>query len=298
MVETGEEPADLAQRMPAGAYRLQGPVERSGLVFARLTYHATDRPFENGLTPAADILSFHRSTFEGRVWQNGELIHDAVIEAGTVALARAGVQTDVQLKGSIDVVQVFVPKPIMSALAAEIYGKPVQLGIEGWVAEAETGRLVMRTLHALGGQNVGAHLNASILALQLAERLLLRFPDRSARPYGNALRRGGLAGWQLRRLLDYIEENLANDLRLENLAAQVHLSPFHFMRTFHAETGLTPHQWLVRRRMARAKALLAGSRLPIAEVAAAAGYGSQSALTAAFSQLFGISPGQWRKERH
>ena len=120
--------------------------------------------------------------------------------------------------------------------------------------------------------------------------------DSSAGRFGPQfqVKRGGLAPWQLNRLFEYMDANLGSELRLADLASQVGLSPFHFVRSFRSETGMTPHQWLVRRRICQAKTLLTKSDLSIASVAAAIGYASQSAMTTAFSRLVGLTLKQWR----
>jgi AraC family transcriptional regulator len=111
------------------------------------------------------------------------------------------------------------------------------------------------------------------------------------------VRYGGLSPPQLRRVLEFMDANLHSDVQLADLAALVGVTPYHFLRSFYVEAGVTPHQWLIRRRIARAKSLLCDSSLSIAEIALAVGYGSQSAMTAAFSRLTGVSPKQWRMRR-
>ena len=73
------------------------------------------------------------------------------------------------------------------------------------------------------------------------------------------------------------------------------LSIFHFARQFKYSEGMTPHHYLVSRRVERAKELLAGSNLSLSEVAFAAGFADQSHLTRRFGQIVGITPGQFRR---
>lgn len=294
MAARGEGPADLASRLPAGSYAVSGPVERSGLMFAHLRHDARDARLEAGMTPAADVLSLHLSTFHGRTWREGRLIGHGPIRADSLSLARRGVRADVSLSGRIDIVQVFLPEHSMAALAAEMFGRPLRLAIDGWIADRPLQGLVMAALRAIESGDPAAALQADVLALRLAGHMLQRHGERGAGGGDGRFARGGLAPWQMRRLADYIEAHLDREIRLEELAGQVHLSPFHFVRAFHAESGLTPHQWLVRRRVARAKALLSGSPLSLAEIALAVGYASQSAMTAMFSKIVGVSPGRWR----
>ncbi|WP_082536934.1 MULTISPECIES: helix-turn-helix domain-containing protein [unclassified Aureimonas] len=114
--------------------------------------------------------------------------------------------------------------------------------------------------------------------------------------YGGAKRdsvRGGLAPHLCRRLRDHIEADLHRTIRLEDLARLAQLSEFHFQRMFRASFGVSPHAFVGHRRILRARSLLKGLE-PIAEIAAACGYSSQSHLTRAFRAATGLTPGAYR----
>lgn len=106
--------------------------------------------------------------------------------------------------------------------------------------------------------------------------------------------RGGLAGRRLRRVLDFINDNCEGDLSLAALAQVSGMSTFHFAREFKRATGTTPHQYLIRLRVERAKALLTGSELPLVEVGARAGFSHQSHFTRLFRRLTGTTPHSYR----
>ncbi|MBD2750580.1 helix-turn-helix transcriptional regulator [Microvirga sp. BT688] len=108
--------------------------------------------------------------------------------------------------------------------------------------------------------------------------------------------KGGLAGWRCRAVCDYIEEHLAQDVSLTELAAIVELSPYHFCRAFKEAVGEPPHRYQMRRRVERAKGLLANRSLSIADVAAAVGYNSPSQFSALFARMTGLSPGTYRRK--
>jgi len=85
-----------------------------------------------------------------------------------------------------------------------------------------------------------------------------------------------LPAYTLRRVTQYIQENLRRDLRLVELSALVHMSPYHFARLFKRSTGVPPHRFLVRRRIDEARALLAARTVPVAEVAQLVGFRTPS----------------------
>jgi AraC family transcriptional regulator len=114
-------------------------------------------------------------------------------------------------------------------------------------------------------------------------------------PSVDNLRPGGLATWQARRTLAYIEANLASKMDIDDLANVVALSRSHFSRAFKRSLGFTPMEYVVVRRVERAKAMISGTREPLAEVALACGFADQPHLNRRFRDIVGISPGRWRR---
>jgi AraC family transcriptional regulator len=94
--------------------------------------------------------------------------------------------------------------------------------------------------------------------------------------------------------MDFIRSHLDQPILLEQVAASVALSPFHFHREFKRSTGLTPHQYIVQLRMERAKALLSDSDMPLAEVAAQVGFADQSHFSSTFRRATSMTPRSYR----
>ena len=92
-------------------------------------------------------------------------------------------------------------------------------------------------------------------------------------------------------------KNLADDLRLADVAAACELSAAHFSRSFHKTFGAPPYRWLQTRRIERAKTLLGDTKRPLAEIALECGFTEQSHFTKVFTRLVGVSPGAWRRLR-
>ncbi len=109
--------------------------------------------------------------------------------------------------------------------------------------------------------------------------------------------RGGLAPWQLRRVNEFIEANLNGGPSIAQLARECGLSARYFARAFKQSSGVPPHQWLMQKRVARAKELLQKTGWSLTDVASACGFVDQSHFTRVFSRLEGDSPGRWRRER-
>jgi AraC family transcriptional regulator len=107
---------------------------------------------------------------------------------------------------------------------------------------------------------------------------------------------GGLPKHKLRRVTEFIEENLEHDLTLAEIAEIAELSPFHFARSFKQATGSTPIQFLTQRRIDLAKRLLAESELPIVDVGLRAGFKNQSHFTTLFRKTTAMTPKAYRNE--
>jgi AraC family transcriptional regulator len=113
-------------------------------------------------------------------------------------------------------------------------------------------------------------------------------------PAGRAI---ALSPLRRRRVIAFMEAHLQDNLGLDDLAAVAGMSIRHFARAFRQELGVTPHRWLMRLRLERAESLLARSDLPLAEVAAACGFASQSHLSKNFRQATLITPRRWRERQ-
>ena len=100
---------------------------------------------------------------------------------------------------------------------------------------------------------------------------------------------------RLQRVLDYIEASLRVDIRLEELAAQACLSPYHFSRLFREATGLSPHRYVIDRRVQAARHELARANLSLVEIALEFGFGSQANFTRVFRKATSLTPGQYRE---
>ena len=125
------------------------------------------------------------------------------------------------------------------------------------------------------------------LVLQAARPRLRERAERSA---------GGLSSMARRRVLDFVDAHLDSaELSLPGLAAQAHLSEFHFARMFRTSMGCSVHDWVAARRMDRASTLLRKTGLPLADIAAACGFAGASHLSQRFKTATGTTPGQYRR---
>ena len=100
---------------------------------------------------------------------------------------------------------------------------------------------------------------------------------------------------RMKRLEEFIDANLGENLGLARLAGEVGLNPYHFLSSFGRSFGMSPHQYVVRKRVERAQQLLRTTDLAIVELSLRCGFSSQSHLTSTFKRFVGMPPHAYRK---
>lgn len=131
------------------------------------------------------------------------------------------------------------------------------------------------------------------VAVVLAMHLVLTYGNTVPQNSGSQV---ALTKTKLKQLCDYIEDHISEDIRLGELASLCGLSKYHFCRQFKQLTGLTPHQYIIRCRIKRAKRLLAKPELTIAAVSECLGFASHSQFTAFFRKYAGVTPQGFRRK--
>ena len=140
--------------------------------------------------------------------------------------------------------------------------------------------------------NASANASAAVAAATRRGSTPLATARAQARGVGARPRRD-----TLKPALVFIERNLDGRLTLPNISAAISLSPCHFAHVFKRSLGVTPHQYVIRRRVERAKDLLASTHLPLADVALAVGCANQSHFCALFVRATGVTPLHFRSAR-
>lgn len=108
--------------------------------------------------------------------------------------------------------------------------------------------------------------------------------------------RKALAPQRLRLAQEYMRTDLSTNVRLEDVAALLGISPAHFSRAFKQCTGLSPHQWRLNERLEQARRLLVDSQHTIAQIAVSSGFSDQAHFTRVFKRCYGVTPAAWKRE--
>lgn len=223
-----------------------------------------------------------------------------IVHAGQVVVIPPGAVHDCNPReGSWTYRMLYVPDALMQRMADDISGTGVRHGQCGLaVGFGEPVIDDSRVFAAFSGfQRLVEHgadpLPRRTAMTEAFSRLLVGHADvREARP---AVTKGSEHA-AVRAVRAYLAENHAEKVSLDDLARVGGLSPYHLLRVFRAETGLTPHQWQVQLRINRAKALLSKGA-SIADTAVAAGFTDQSHFSRTFRAVTGATPGLYRMAR-
>ena len=231
-------------------------------------------------------------TFVSTLYSATGIKRAGAVPIDSTPIIPAGQRCSAEWRGEIEEITISV-EPVLLARAAadsQMTGR-VEL-IEACTASDPLIRHIGMALSAEAeSHHPAGRLYADSLANTLATHLLRHYTIAGGRARAES---GGLSGRALNRATDYMEDNLERDLSLAEIAEAVALSPFHFARSFKQATGLTPHQYLVKSRVERARRLLAETDLPIAEVGLRAGFNSQSHFTTVFRRQTRLTPGAYR----
>jgi AraC family transcriptional regulator len=226
--------------------------------------------------------------YEGVKW-------DMPPPAGSIAVVPAGSSVLSRWQGSKDSLLIYLEPSVVTRIGVESFELdpsrivvPPLVGLN--IPELRSAMLAVDA--ELKAGSVGGSLMIESLANVLAVHLI-RHTTRAHRLPVSA--DGVLPRRKLRTVVEYIMENLGGNPTLEQMAAVVHLSPYHFARQFKAATGLPPHQYLIARRVERAQRLLQGDgELGLVEVALRAGFPDQSRFSFHFKRIVGVTPRQFR----
>jgi AraC family transcriptional regulator len=227
----------------------------------------------------------------------GAVRESALIGPRRICLTPGEATAHWQHTGHPEILQVYLRQSIFEAAVTEIYGcdtSGAELVPRFAILDPLLEQLAIAITSALrdGSSEDGLYIDtvAQMMAVHLA-----RSHSSRSRP-ARILPVKPLTGWKMRRVIEYIEDNLDGDLSLQAMAAEVEISPLYLARAFKSAVGQSPHQYVLARRIERAKELLRNTDLTVVDVALSAGFSSQSHLSHWFIRQVGVSPAMYRRQ--
>jgi AraC family transcriptional regulator len=225
-------------------------------------------------------------------WQDGKNAIEHT-QPGSLIVIPPGTQDRLRWQGSSERLILSIDNDALQQFASQL-GVRRPLEIRGAWSILDP---ALRVLIAEMGRETRANwplgaLYADLLALGL-QTLLVR--NHSAQPIALPRLQGGLGLPKLKRAMEYMTANLAEDIGLEQVAEELGLSASHFAHEFRGATGATPYQYLLQQRLERAKTLLKTTKLPVQNVGALSGFNYPANFVRTFRQRVGQSPEAWRK---
>jgi AraC family transcriptional regulator len=269
----------------AARVRVQScPTDRYGVAVARVSYSSatsisgTTTQHMIGIVCSKPVRTEH-------VIEDKRLHH--VSGPGCLCICPAGAQHFTAFDGPMEGVVLQVSTECLALAKADLaaYG--------GTLVERMDGEdpILTRIALVLEAEAAANHPNGMLFWSSVTDALLEHLAAHHLSAAAEA-RWGQIHASALKRLEEFIQSNLAEPLDLGSLAAVVGYSRFHFARAFQAVVGVSPHRYIIRRRLQRAHALLRIGEDSLAQIAAATGFTDQSHLSNWIKRVYGATPGR------
>ena len=217
------------------------------------------------------------------------------LATGNIVVLPAGAPSTWHLdrQGEVRHLHLYLPPALIHKVATEADINPdtVELIDAIGIHDPHIESIALSFLSELRSEGLGGKLYTESLANLLIIHLLRHH---SSIKMPSVPRQTGLPNATLRRVIAYIDQHLVEDLSLSDLAAVASLSPYHFARLFKTSLGSSPHQYIIHRRVERAKLLLVTTNWSLTSIAHTVGFASESHLALHFKRLTGLTPKHYR----
>ncbi|RUT05605.1 AraC family transcriptional regulator [Dulcicalothrix desertica PCC 7102] len=218
-----------------------------------------------------------------------------IYRKGDICITPAGIEGTFRSEGGDHFVQVQIEPQLLKLATqeiAEIDASNLELIPQFHSRNSQMEQITMM-LHSelIQGNGWGNKLYIESLRNALAVILLRNY---CINRISTSFYEGGLCNRLLLVVTDYINDNLATEIKLSDLAELAGISQFHFSRLFKQSMGMSPYQYVMTERIERAKSLLNNSHLSITEIALTLGFNSHSHLGKHFRKVMGVTPKDYR----
>jgi AraC family transcriptional regulator len=276
-----------------------GPGERLPRIgLARWAQKITGTPFEMRTSEASDahFITYSIKQADVRFSIGRRAITDGLVKTGRILLqGPTSARRQSIYHESFDFFRVYFSQDILTECFETIFGKAPASTIALFNAHFVEDRILNNLSRVLlSVDEDGGLLGPSFVdtvGLALTSHLIRLY---SSRPLHIETRVRPLPIWKLRRVRDFIEENLSWPIYLSELSGLAGLSRMHFAAQFRAATGQSPYSYIIQRKIARAQSLLSDPALSVSDIASIVGFKNNAHFATAFRKIVGETPSQWR----
>lgn len=289
--------SDLVPPDAISDYLPDEPVLTSSWDGMRAQVHRGHHFPERGRVPALSdhVMYLHLKTpTELRRWLRGEELEQGVIDEGSLTVVPAQTPSDWQWKEPVHVLHLYLKPSLIRRVAlqsADVDPDTVELVPRFNASDPLVNQIGQALITEMKDGGTGSDLYVQQASEMLAAHLLRHHTRRAVDPETHT---GGIPPARLQRVRDYVESHLDADVRLDDLAEKAEMSPYHFSRQFKKTVGRSPSQYVIDRRIEKARHLLEEKSWLIGRVALEVGYESQSRFTKQFKRRVGRTPGAYR----
>jgi AraC family transcriptional regulator len=279
--------------------RAAGPGERLARIgLARWAQKVTDVPFEMSADEASDahFITYSVKQADVRFSIGHRAVTDGVVNTGRVLLqGPTSARRQSIYHESFDFFRVYFSQEILAECVEAIFGKRPASTIALFGAHFVEDRILNNLSRVLlsvdeDGGLLGPSFVDSV-GIAVTSHLVGLY---SSRPLQTETRVKPLPVRKLRRVRDFVEENLSRPIYLAELSELAELSRMHFAAQFRAATGRSAHAYILQRKIARAQSLLSDAALSVSDIALIVGFRNNSHFATAFRKIAGQTPSQWR----
>ncbi len=229
---------------------------------------------------------------------DGAPLERALIGPRRICLTPGDATTEWQHNGSPEILQVYLRQAVYARAVNQMFdcdAADAPIVPQFAAVDPLLEQLLVALLGALRDRTADDGLYIDTMAQMIAVHLARAYSRRARAARASVPE--DLSKQRIRRLAEFIEVHLDDDLSLEALAAEAGVSPLYLPRAFKGALGESPHRYVLQRRIERAKRLLTESDMSVVDVALASGFSSQSHLAAWFLRLVGTTPAAFRRDR-
>ncbi len=246
-------------------------------------------------TPSQNhVIVIHTGTPSTLEWKDGGRVNKARFSQGDTLINPAGYFASPCWDSDVELLVLAINSSFMNSTAEEMeLCRKVELHPRYKFSDGLLKQLATSLLAEFEQDGPADRIYAETLSQTLITHILKKHSVWKTTPPTQTFK---LQPWKLNRIIEYINDNLEGDITLESIARTADLSPTYFAALFKRSTGLAPHQFVMSRRIEKAKELLSNTRISIADIAVQAGFSDQSHMTRLIRRHVGLTPKEIRNQ--